>query len=100
MTQHIGLAEGQTNGAVAVPPTAATAPCPLNDLPQNVHGFLHTLEGRVQKLEADRDRFETALMNVGKFIFDSPMSKMMLAALPKEAQEKLRGYFGEKKVTP
>lgn len=93
-------AEGQTNGAAVVPPTPSVAPCPFNELPQAAHEEIHNLLHRITKLEQDRDRFEAALLNVGKFIFDSPMSKMMLAALPKEAQEKLRGYFGKEKVTP
>jgi hypothetical protein len=78
-----------TNGAAVAQP-----PCPFNDLPENLHQYIHATESRIAKLESDRDRFEQALLNVGKFIFDSPMSKMMLSALPKEAQHKLRSYFG------
>lgn len=87
------LVTDSPNGAAASTPS----PCPLNDLPENLHHYIHALETRIAKLESDRDRFESALVNVGKFIFDSPMSKMMLMALPKDAQEKLRGYFGGKK---
>lgn len=84
-----------SNSAEPLVNGAAPSPlCPLNDLPENLHHYIHALEQRIVKLESDRDRFEQALLNVGKFIFDSPMSKMMLAALPKEAQQKLRGYFG------
>lgn len=83
------------NGAAVVPPTHAVAPCPFNGFSPEAHERIHAIEARILQLENDRNRFEAALLNVGKFIFDSPMSKMMLAALPKEAQEKLRGYFGK-----
>jgi hypothetical protein len=91
MDRPLVSAEVPTNGAAASTPS----PCPFNDLPENLHQYIHATETRIAKLESDRDRFEQALLNVGKFIFDSPMSKMMLAALPKEAQEKLRSYFGK-----
>jgi hypothetical protein len=79
----------------AAAPTVA-APCPLCEHPENLHQYIFALESRIAKLEMDRDRFQEALLKVGAFIFDSPMSKMMLSSMPKAAQEKLQSYFGGK----
>ena len=88
--------EEAVNGNGAATPVAAP-PCPLNDLPQEVHEYLHKLESRIVKLESEQKRFTDALLQAGKFIFDNPASKMMLAAFPKEAQAKLREFFSAAK---
>jgi hypothetical protein len=62
-----------------------------------LHQYIHRLEARVEFLESQAKRFEEALLKAGQFIFDSPMSKIMLAAFPKDAQNKLRELFGAKK---
>jgi hypothetical protein len=91
------------NGAASTPPLSTT-PCPLNDLPSELHQYIHTLpaqmqvyfqqqEARIKHLESEQKRFTNALLGAGKFIFDNPASKMMLAAFPKEAQNKLREFF-------
>jgi hypothetical protein len=72
--------------------------CPLNDLPAGVHDYVHKLEMRIIDLEKEKVRFTDALVNAGKFIFDNPASKMMLAAFPKEMQTKLREFFSPVKV--
>jgi hypothetical protein len=71
--------------------------CPLENLPQELHQYIHAMESRIAHLELEAKRFEDALLKAGQFIFDSPMSKIMLAAFPKEAQNKLRETFGTKK---
>lgn len=68
--------------------------CPLNDLPPAQHEYIHALEQRIVKMELEQKRFSEALIKAGQFIFDSPMSKMFLSAMPKEAQTKLREFFG------
>jgi hypothetical protein len=52
-----------------------------------------SIEDRLAALEARQQRFENALLAAGKFIFDNPASKMMLMALPKEAQIRLKEFF-------
>jgi hypothetical protein len=85
------LAEVTNGNGTALPDVAPT--CPLNDLSQGVHEYIHKLENRVTKLESEQLRFTNALINAGKFIFDNPASKMMMAAFPKEVQTKLREFF-------
>jgi hypothetical protein len=74
-------------------PDFASLPCPLNDLSPELHQYIHGLEHRIVHLESEQKRFTNALLGAGKFIFDNPASKMMLAAFPKEAQNKLREFF-------
>lgn len=76
-----------------VPAEASSPVCALNELPAEVHQYIHALEQRIAKLESEQARFSNALINAGKFIFDNPASKMMLAAFPKEMQTKLREFF-------
>lgn len=73
--------------------SAATSECPLNNFPENLHNYFHSLESRILHLEKENKRFSDALKAAGKFIFDSPMSKPMLSVLPKEAQIKLKEFF-------
>jgi hypothetical protein len=80
----------------AAPPVA---PCPLNDLPAELHQYIHALQSRIEKLEAEQVRFTNALQGAGKFIFDSPQGKMIMAAFPKTAQEGLRKFFSGNAVT-
>lgn len=87
---------GNGNGvAVAAAPAPSPIPCPLNFLPEETHQYIHNLERRIADLEKEKERFSAALINAGKFIFDNPASKMMLAAFPKEMQNKLREFFGK-----
>jgi len=84
-------AQEHPTGEVLQP--ASPAPCLFNDLPPALHEYIHTLEGRLAKIEAEQNRFTAALMKAGKFIFDSPQGKMIMAAFPKEAQNGLRNFF-------
>lgn len=84
------------NGTAANLPEAVPA-CPLNGLPEEAHQYIHGLEQRIADLEKEKVRFTDALVNAGKFIFDNPASKMMLAAFPKEMQTKLREFFSAAK---
>lgn len=77
--------------------TDAVPACPLNGLPEETHQYIHGLERRIADLEKEKVRFTDALVNAGKFIFDNPASKMMLAAFPKEMQTKLREFFSAAK---
>ena len=86
------------NGAGLVSPAApALPPCIFEGLPAPVHEYLHRLESRVVLLEAEQKRFTDALLNAGKFLFENPASKMMLAAFPKDVQTKLREFFDARK---
>jgi hypothetical protein len=82
----------RSNGAGTTLPDSAP-PCPLNDLPADVHQYIHTLQQRIEKLEAEQLRFTNALKKAGEFIFNSPQGKMISMAFPKEMQDGLRGYF-------
>lgn len=77
--------QNRPNGAVE---TAA----PLS-LPDEKEQKIQSLELRVAHLENEIARFQTALVMAGKFIFENPASKMMLAAFPKEMQSKLKEFF-------
>jgi hypothetical protein len=86
------LSQSPTNGAIAASSTPV-APCPLEKLPVELHQYIHVLENRIAQLESEQVRFRDALLNAGKFVFQNPASKIMLAALPKEAQKKLKDFF-------
>ncbi|SRR6266478_4553853 len=62
--------------------------------PENI--ALINLERRVAYLESEQKRFTNALISAGEFIFKNPASKMMLAAFPKEMQNRLKEFFESK----
>lgn len=86
-------AEESTNGAG----TPALAPCPLDEHTKEhfaaVAEKIRQLEFRITSLEIHRDRLEYGLREAGKFVFESPMSKLMLASIPKDKQQKLKEFF-------
>ena len=71
------------------------AVCPLNDLPQNLHQYLHALNDRVTALETNAAEQHARLLAMGKRIFSMPQTKMMLAAFPKDMQNAIREFFGD-----
>lgn len=88
--------EGQdtpTNGT-SVP---ALVPCPLDEHTKEhfaaVAEKIRQMEFRIASLEIHRDRLEHGLREAGKFVFESPMSKLMLASIPKDKQIKLKEFF-------
>lgn len=91
---HSSTALTPTNGTV-VPP--ATVSCPLENLPEELHHYIHGLEHRIVHLEAEQKRFTDALKNAGNFLFNSPQGKMIAIAFPKEMQERLREFFNAPK---
>lgn len=93
--------EERSNGA-GLPSggSVPSLPCPLNDLPSDVHQYIHGLQQRIDALEKEQLRFTNALKKAGEFIFNSPQGKMILMAFPKEMQEGLRGYFGNPTTNP
>jgi len=83
-----------TNGAASSLP-----PCPLENLPLELHQYIHGLENRVARLEAEQARMSAAMINAGKFIFESAQGKMVMMAFPKEMQNRLREFFSGNAVT-
>jgi hypothetical protein len=57
------------------------------------NALIQLLENRVAFVEAEQKRFTNALISAGAFLFKNPASKMMLAAFPKEMQNKLKEFF-------
>lgn len=90
--------EAKVNGG-SVP---ALPPCPLDEHTKEhfraVEERFQNLEMQVANLTLHRDRLENALREAGKFIFDSPMSKLMLASIPKDKQLKLKEFFANGNV--
>ena len=82
----------QDNGSV--PQHAPVPACPLADLPEPLHQYIHGLEQRIVILEAEQKRFIEALRNAGAMLFSNsgPM-KMFAAAFPKEMKAKLQEFF-------
>lgn len=82
-------------GTVAVESSAsASVPCLLNGLPSDAHQYIHALEERLRVVEnALRENHERTKA-MGTMIFNNPATKIFLAALPKEAQLKLKEMFG------
>lgn len=80
----------------------ALPPCPLDEHTKEhfraVEENFRVLNMRIANLEIHRDRLEQALREAGKFIFDSPMSKLMLASIPKDKQLKLKEFFANGNV--
>lgn len=90
---HEGGPVTPTNGE-SVP---AFSPCPLDEHTKEhfsaVAETIRRMEFRIASLEIHRDRLEHGLREAGKFVFESPMSKLMLASIPKEKQLKLKEFF-------
>jgi hypothetical protein len=87
--QPVREADMPPSGSSASVPVA----CPLQNVSPELHQYIHGLEQRIVELEAKTLRFENAIHGLGNFIFTSSQGKMILMALPKAAQEKLREVF-------
>ena len=51
------------------------------------------LENRLAILETEVQRFKNALFAAGEFMMKNPATKMMISALPKDAQKQLKEFF-------
>lgn len=107
--EHSSPHEAPTNGAATTSAVAAPSNL-LSDggwnIPQIIED-LHALRtqvaslqihmqehcAKIAELENAKARFEGALKQFSKMIFDGPMSKIILASMPKEAQQKIKAFI-------
>jgi hypothetical protein len=61
----------------------------VGKLEQIVHRQYHDIEN----LKSEQKRFTDALFSAGRYMLTNPMSKMMLSALPKDAQIRLKEWL-------
>jgi hypothetical protein len=89
-----GLPASQT--ADSIPQVeSAVAPSEVTHvhLCHNCANRLLAMEARVASLEEKERRFTEALVKTGEMVYKNPATKMMLAAFPKEVQNRLKEFF-------
>jgi hypothetical protein len=82
-----------TGSPVPIEQRIANLETRLTTLEINIKNFALEISHRVAHVESEQNRFTTALISAGEFLFKNPASKMMLAAFPKEMQTKLKEFF-------